>query len=67
MDRDIGVEYIHRPVAESSERTYASNFRSRIKLRRLATAARWFSADAPVSAMVGARRLCGLVLRGGRD
>ena len=54
MYRDIGVQYIRGSVAESSERTYASGFRSWTKFRGLTSAVLYFSEDTPKSDMVWA-------------
>ena len=54
MYRDIGVQYIRGSVADSSQHTYVSSFRSRIKLRWFTSAALYFSGDIPVSDTVWA-------------
>lgn len=60
MCKDIGVQYIRAPVAESSERTYVSLFQVLgVKFRGLTSAAWYCSEDTPVTVM-------GLVLRGER-
>ena len=51
---DIGVQHIRGSVADSSERTYVSSFRSWTQYRGFTSAALYYWGDTPVSDMVWA-------------